>query len=281
MYKLKMHHLEALVLILLGISVHYAKGAEYCATETMELSCPGGAIDLLNACYGVKNLGRCVQRDFGYVGCYDCVRSYMDYICSGRPSCQFTVPDNTLETVFATSCPGEITRYLDINHVCHEVITREETECEDGFATQEIGADTGYISSYKEARNPLYNKQSCHWRLRFPKGSRITFEILDFGTASAKLNLTDPVCHCVFEIKDLTVEPHIIQSVTCGEQKRTRYVMTTGNEVEITRILKHTTHKTPEFLIKYQVMTMSGTGQFVPYIYLSLFSLIVAFVKIF
>jgi len=38
-------------------------------------------------------LGRCVLRDYGYVGCFADVVAHMDVICSGRRTCSIRIPD--------------------------------------------------------------------------------------------------------------------------------------------------------------------------------------------
>ena len=68
------------------------------------------------ALYGRMQLGRCVLRDYGYVGCFADVVVHMDRICSGRRTCSVRIPDATLDR--ANPCPKDFKTYLVISFDC-------------------------------------------------------------------------------------------------------------------------------------------------------------------
>ena len=66
--------------------------------------------------YGRMRLARCLQRDYGYVGCKDNVLKYVDSKCSGRRKCAFTVPDPVLDML--QPCPGDLKAYMEASYTC-------------------------------------------------------------------------------------------------------------------------------------------------------------------
>ena len=69
-----------------------------------------------NAYFGRMQLGRCVSRDFGYIGCSRPVLPYLDYRCSGRRRCELSVSD--AELVRTRPCPQDLSSYLDATYTC-------------------------------------------------------------------------------------------------------------------------------------------------------------------
>ena len=64
-----------------------------CQWETFQASCtsPDHVIIMQRAQYGRMRRGRCVKRDFGYIGCAANVLSLADQLCSGRTKCYVPV----------------------------------------------------------------------------------------------------------------------------------------------------------------------------------------------
>ncbi|ELU11885.1 hypothetical protein CAPTEDRAFT_192915 [Capitella teleta] len=242
------------VLILTGL-IASLRADEVCTGEAFKPSCPKGEVIVVqSASLGVPHVGRCPQVDIGVVGCSVDVLSFMDYRCSGRPSCQVSLPDDQMD---ASGCPPDAKDFLLVEYQCTSVQTREIADCGEDVQPQELVGAKGAISSYKEARNQLYGQQGkCHWRVQSPKGTNIAFSILDFGTAATKMNFTEPLCHYVMTITD--VKSGRKATVTCGGMERSREVIQTGSEAEIVRILKHTTHLSPEYLVTYTVTDESN-----------------------
>ena len=69
-----------------------------------------------SAQYGRMELGRCLLRDYGYVGCGVSVLPYVDSRCSGRRSCNINIPDPVLDKV--QPCPGDLKSYLQASYTC-------------------------------------------------------------------------------------------------------------------------------------------------------------------
>ena len=66
--------------------------------------------------YGRMQLGNCVQRNLGYVGCSSDVLAVVDARCSAQRRCAFAMPDPQL---YATRpCPVDTTSYLEVAHEC-------------------------------------------------------------------------------------------------------------------------------------------------------------------
>ena len=90
---------------------------EYCQWETFNATCrPDEVIIMKTADYGRMRLGRCLLRDYGYVGCKDDVLKYVDSKCSGRHKCTFKVPDPVLDMV--QPCPGDLKSYMQASYAC-------------------------------------------------------------------------------------------------------------------------------------------------------------------
>ena len=66
--------------------------------------------------YGRMERGRCVKRNYGYLGCTMDVLPYVDSRCSGRRSCKFSVFDDSLRRF--KPCPEDISSYLQARYIC-------------------------------------------------------------------------------------------------------------------------------------------------------------------
>ena len=71
---------------------------------------------MTSAFYGRMNVGSCVKRDFGFIGCSHDVMSLMDRKCSGRQRCEFKVVDPNFENIHP--CDAEFKNYLDASYKC-------------------------------------------------------------------------------------------------------------------------------------------------------------------
>ena len=66
-----------------------AEASEYCEDEIFEATCNSDeAVVIQSALYGRMNIGRCVTRNYGNIGCAIEVKSLLDQRCSGRHKCQ-------------------------------------------------------------------------------------------------------------------------------------------------------------------------------------------------
>ena len=87
---------------------------EVCQTERFEASCErtDEVIMMTSAKYGRMEVSRCVQSDYGYIGCSSNVVGVVDSACSGRRQCSVGVPSAALERIAAVACPRDLKLYL-------------------------------------------------------------------------------------------------------------------------------------------------------------------------
>jgi len=93
-----------------------SEAVEYCQFETFNATCPPDHVIMMeHAQYGRPRTGRCIARDYGYVGCSMSVVHLLDRICSGRRSCQLEVPSFR---DIVQPCPRDLITYLDASYQC-------------------------------------------------------------------------------------------------------------------------------------------------------------------
>ena len=89
---------------------------EYCQFESFNISCSLNQVIVMeDARYGRLQLGRCVNRDYGFIGCSANVLDLLDRSCSGQRACQFHIP--TLRDL-VQPCPRDLTSYLEASYRC-------------------------------------------------------------------------------------------------------------------------------------------------------------------
>ena len=95
-----------------------------CEAEKFQPMCADGEVVVMTeAMYGRMTIGRCVRTDYGYVSCGVNVLGYLDSKCSGRRSCELSIPDQGLKNVIAAApnrCPHEFKTYLNASYDCYE-----------------------------------------------------------------------------------------------------------------------------------------------------------------
>ena len=97
--------------------IHYA-GDEFCIAETFEAACGHNEVIVIDAAiYGRMRIGRCVDNDYGYLGCNNDVTGILDDRCSGKQTCSFLI-DKTLWRESDSSCAKPITGYAEIEYSC-------------------------------------------------------------------------------------------------------------------------------------------------------------------
>ena len=93
----------------------HSETKEYC-WETFNATCADNEVILItSARYGRMKLGRCLSRDY-YVGCSADVMPQADKICSGRHSCEMSIPDTSLHKL--QPCPKDLLAYLEASYTC-------------------------------------------------------------------------------------------------------------------------------------------------------------------
>ena len=102
-----------------AVCILCSEGVQYCQWETFNASCasqPGHVILMTSARYGRMRFGRCMREDHGSVGCSADVLDHLDRRCSGRATCQLSIPDATLHANHP--CPKELMPYLEASYSC-------------------------------------------------------------------------------------------------------------------------------------------------------------------
>lgn len=66
--------------------------------------------------FGRMELGSCIRKDYGFIGCQANVLNITDLLCSGRRSCSIRVPNEMLDATFP--CPEDFKNYLWANYSC-------------------------------------------------------------------------------------------------------------------------------------------------------------------
>jgi len=99
-----------------SICIHRSEGKEFCQFESFNASCaPNQVIVMAEAQYGRLRTGRCVSRDYGYIGCSMNVLHLLDRVCSGRRWCDYGVPK--LRDL-VQPCPKDLISYLEASYRC-------------------------------------------------------------------------------------------------------------------------------------------------------------------
>ncbi|KAK2143213.1 hypothetical protein LSH36_864g00067 [Paralvinella palmiformis] len=93
---------------------------EYCETELFQPRCGRNEVIVMSrARYGRMQIGRCVKKNLGYMGCHSSVLTLLDQKCSGRTSCQVRIPDPALDAT--KPCLEELKTYLEAQYQCVRV----------------------------------------------------------------------------------------------------------------------------------------------------------------
>ena len=119
-------------------------GVQYCQWETFNASCasqPDHVILMTSARYGRMRFGRCMREDHGSVGCSADVMAHLDRRCSGRRTCQLSIPDATLHANHP--CPKELMPYLEASYSC---VKRKLLHSPSHFRSAQLLADSGYCA---------------------------------------------------------------------------------------------------------------------------------------
>ena len=98
------------------MSVEYQ---EYCEDEAFKATCnPGEVVVIEGALYGRMQVGRCVTRDYGHIGCAVDVTTQLDKWCSGKKECEVHVSELIKGTV--KPCPKDFRSFLEASFKCVE-----------------------------------------------------------------------------------------------------------------------------------------------------------------
>ena len=77
---------------------------------------PGEVIMMGTAMYGSMKIGRCLDEDYGHLGCAADVIGSADMICSGRRECLIEIPNKEMDG--QRKCAKDPWRYLEVSYQC-------------------------------------------------------------------------------------------------------------------------------------------------------------------
>lgn len=100
---------------ILAFSFSHSVLRDYCLRDTFEAKCHHSEVAVItSARYGRRQLGKCIRKDFGYLGCGQEVISQADRICSGRQQCSIDV----FKTFGSLKPCSELESYLEADYDC-------------------------------------------------------------------------------------------------------------------------------------------------------------------
>jgi len=93
---------------------------EFCQNEEFQASCSSSSVVVVtSARYGRMTVGRCVRRDYGFVGCGSDVLAITDQLCGGRRNCTVRVPNSWFDDAAEEArCPEDFKNYLEVAYQC-------------------------------------------------------------------------------------------------------------------------------------------------------------------
>ena len=92
---------------------------EYCDDEVFKPSCGDNeAVVMQTARYGRMRTGKCVERHYEHMPCYDDVMGRLDMWCSGRQGCERDISDLNKQYGQRKPCPRDFRSYLEASYYC-------------------------------------------------------------------------------------------------------------------------------------------------------------------
>lgn len=224
---------------------------EYCLTDTFKARCNAAdeVVFIESAMYGRMRPGRCVQQNYGYIGCQTDVTRVIATRCSGRRRCEITNLEAELTTYQA--CPADLKAYLDANYTCIKVATDRTGECQRHGAVT-LTSPTGYIANNRTTRTP----RGCAWVVEALPGQHIELTLMDFTQFpdGSKVNVrASQYCVEYVVISERTTKENVV--VCDGDPRVDQIYRSRSNVVHIRLSEQLTGRSSPvHFLIKYEAL---------------------------
>lgn len=226
---------------------------EFCQWETFSAKCqPGKVILLENANYGRMGYGRCIEQDFGYVGCSKDVLQLTDLRCSGRESCSIRIPDEHFDAL--KPCPNDLRRYFSVKFKCIPYFKPKSKNC-DSKGHVHVNVGDGYLASIVTQSFGCGGTDKP-WLLEAEIGQKINLTLYDFGISAQNYSTTIekkafPHCHVYMIIKERDTNK---STTICGGATRIyNAYISTSNKVEI-RVMTGQPTKNKMFLLHYEAI---------------------------
>lgn len=88
-----------------------------CNYDSAEATCAENeVIQIEQAYFGRMEVGQCIPKDLGYLGCQVDVLGYLESVCSGKQICTLTLPDANL--IKLRPCERGVESYLHLQYMC-------------------------------------------------------------------------------------------------------------------------------------------------------------------
>lgn len=243
---------------------------EYCEAEAFKASCEANEVVIIDSArYGRMHEGRCVHKNYGYVGCNADVRAHMDNTCSGRRSCEIRIPDSELDNI--NPCPEDFKTFLEAAYSCIKVHNPPCRPCRN-YTEIIPSSRLGYIGSIVSEESAC-GTRNCPFVLRAKTGQRFNLTLYDFAVPNNKRSTSfhsssDKICYKYADIseiiksKDKKVQKEIIKEkpVCRGNIRMSHIFSSLTHEVKIEISGVSHSRVRGHFMIKYEVLGCEDYG---------------------
>ncbi|KAK2156864.1 hypothetical protein LSH36_203g01055 [Paralvinella palmiformis] len=220
-----------------------------------------------NAVYGRMQIGRCVKRNYGHLGCSLDVLQYMDSECSGKRQCEFKIYDSRLRPM--SPCPEDMASYLEASYKCLKedtfwfsklawlgdllpveemrLTTAQRAQCE-VLKYLKVTEPSGYLASL-EAEEHSYGTATCPWILTAAQGQTITIRMMKFTRTTERMKQGS-----CYELAVISEGSQSRRVTTCDGEKRGMILYESkGEEVKIQMVGAATLSTLGKFIFSYRV----------------------------
>ncbi|ELU10385.1 hypothetical protein CAPTEDRAFT_219722 [Capitella teleta] len=200
-------------------------------------------------------LGRCVERDYGYIGCASNVTRILASRCSGRRECIVV----NFETLFAgrQTCATDLKAYLEAEYSCVNVTTGSQEQCQQGGEIR-VTDQSGLLTS-SIAQDLHLGSDLCPWRLVADEGQRFELSLWDFAdyTKVDASVVSNPRYCRIYAFISEEKYTAVKDVVACNGQPSVQHVYTSrGHDVRVKFMVTPSVDplETQHFAIKYRVL---------------------------
>ncbi|KAI0237453.1 hypothetical protein LSAT2_012020 [Lamellibrachia satsuma] len=180
---------------------------------------------------------RCLDTDYGNIGCSVDVITYVDSRCSGRRRCQLALPDPVLDK-WPRPCPSDLKAYLQVAYSCLKV--QSGTEYCGSSEYTKVSQTNGFLSNAITEEIGL-GSSNCPWLLKAEEGQQISISLWDFavwssdtGSISQQSPEKSGLCHIYAYVEEYGTG----SSVTlCGGATRESVVYTSETNAIVVKLL--------------------------------------------
>ena len=100
-------------------SLHF--NSDVCMSESKSLQCDvSQGIVMTSVVYGRMRIGRCVEQDYGHIGCRNDALDVLDAECSGRNECDVLLTIQKFWKDEPGSCLKALAGYIEAEYFCQE-----------------------------------------------------------------------------------------------------------------------------------------------------------------